>query len=91
MIPFKDNFKDCDSKFTQAQSRAHIFITQNLFNERFSVAGYKLPFGEKICGSKFRQLFRGYFFAYDETVTILSPLIFAFAKSVLLISNYYNH
>ena len=72
--------------FTQPQSRAHIFITQNLFNELISVAGYKLPFGDKICGSKFWQIFRGFILAYDQTVTILSRLIFAFAESVLLIS-----
>ena len=87
MNPFKDVFKDCDRKFTQSQSRAHIFITQNLFNERLSVAGYKLPFGDKIRGSKFWQIFRGFILAYDETATILSQLIFAFAKTVLLISN----
>ena len=37
--------------------------------------------------NKFWQIFCGYIFAYDETVTILSRLIFAFARSVLLISN----
>ena len=61
--------------FIQPQSRAHIFITQHLFNERLSVAGYKLPFGDKICGN------------HDQTVTILRRHIFAFAKFVLLISN----
>ena len=87
MNPFKDVFKDCEPKFTGPQSRAHIFIPQNLFNERLSVAGYKLPFGDKICGSKFLQIFRGFILAYDETVTILNRLIFGLAKSVLLISN----
>ena len=53
MNPFKDVFKDCECKLTPPQSRAHIFITQSLFNERLSVAGYKLPFREKNCGSKF--------------------------------------
>ena len=62
-------------------------IRQNLFNERLSVVRHKLPFGDKICGSKFWQILRGFILAYDETVTILSQLIFAFAKSVLLISN----
>ena len=66
MNPFKDAFKDCDLKFTQPQSRAHIFITQNLFNERLSVAGYKLPFGDKIWGSKFWQIFPGFILAYDD-------------------------
>ena len=32
-------------------------------------------------------MFRGFILAYDETITILRRLIFAFAKSVLLISN----
>ena len=82
MNPFKDIFKDCDRIFTQPQSRAHIFITQKLFNERLSVASYKLPFGGKICGSKFWQIFCGFILAYYETVTFLSRLIFAFAKSV---------
>ena len=35
----------------------------------------------------FWEIFRGFIFAYDETVTILIRLIFAFAKSVLLTSN----
>ena len=48
MNPLKDAFKYCDRKFTQPQSRAHIFITQNLFDERLSVAGYKLLFRDKI-------------------------------------------
>ena len=65
----------------------HIFITQKLFNERLSFARYKSPFGDKIFGSKFWQIFRGFILAYDETVTILSRLIFAFATSVLFISN----
>ena len=73
--------------FTQPQSRAYIFITQNLFNERLSVASYKLPFGDKTCGSKFWKIFRGFILAYDQTVTILSRLTFVFAESVLLISN----
>ena len=71
MNPFKNVFKDCDCKFTHSKSRAHIFITQNLFNEHLSVAGYKLPFGDKICGSKFWQIFWGFVLAYDETVTVL--------------------
>ena len=73
--------------FTQPQSRAHIFITQHLFNERLSVAGYKLPFRDKICGSKFWQIFRGFILAYDHIETFLRRHIFAFVKSVLLISN----
>ena len=40
---------------------------------------YSLHFSEKICGSKFWQIFRGHLFAYDETVTIPSRLIFTFA------------
>ena len=32
-------------------------------------------------------MFRGFILAYDETITILRRLIFAFAKSVLLILN----
>ena len=40
---------------------------------------YSLLFGAKICGSKFWQIFCGYFFAYHEAVTIPSRLIFAFA------------
>ena len=67
-------------------SGAHVFITQNFFNERLSVAGYKFPFGDKICRSKIWQIFRGFILAYDQTVTILSRLIFAFAESVILIS-----
>ena len=51
------------------------------------VAGYKLPFGDKICGSTFWQIFRRIIFAYDETTSILSRVIFAFATSVLIISN----
>ena len=51
------------------------------------VAGYKLPFGDKICGSTFWQIFRWIIFAYDEAISILSRVIFAFAKSVLIISN----
>ena len=51
---------------------------------------YKLPFGGKICGSKSRQIFRGFIFAYDVIVTILCGLIFAFAISVLLIFNVFN-
>ena len=39
MNSFKDVFKDCDRKFTQPLSRAHIFITQSLFNEHALVAG----------------------------------------------------
>ena len=58
----------------------HIFITQKLFNERLSFARYKSPFGDKIFGSKFWQIFRGFILAYNETVTILSRLIFAFAN-----------
>ena len=84
MNPFKEVLKDCNRKFTQPPSRAHFFITQNLFNERLSVAGYKLTFGDKIFESTFWQIFRWFIFAYDETVTILNRLIFAFAKSVLL-------
>ena len=40
-----------------------------------------LLFGEKICGSKFWEIIRGFsvFFAYDETVTIPSRFIFTFA------------
>ena len=72
MNPLKDAFKDCDRKFTQPQITAHIFITQNLFDERPSVAGYKLLFGDKICGPKFWQILCEFILAYDETVTILS-------------------
>ena len=47
-----------------------------------------LLFGEKICGSKFWQIILGLlFFAYDETVNILSRLIFAFAIFALHIRN----
>ena len=48
---------------------------------------YSLLFVEKICGSKFWQIFRGIFFTYDEAVTIASRLIFAFAIFALHISN----
>ena len=40
--PFKDVFKDRNRKFTLSISRTYIFITQSLFNERLSVAGYTL-------------------------------------------------
>ena len=40
-----------------------------------------------IFGSQLWQMFRGFILAYDETITILRRLIFAFAKSVSLISN----
>ena len=33
---------NCDRKFTQLISVANIFITDSLFNERLSVAGYSL-------------------------------------------------
>ena len=84
--PFKDVFKDYDRKFTQSISRTCIFITQRLFNERFLVGGYSLQ-TSLICGSKFWQIFYGYFFPYDETLTIPSQLIFAFALLILLICN----
>ena len=49
---------------------------------------YLLLSGEKHCGAKFWQIFPGYFlFTYDETVTIPSRLIFAFAIFELYISN----
>ena len=83
MNPFRYNFKDFDRKFTQPQSRAH---TQNFFNERLSIVGYKLPLRDKICGFKFWPIFSGFILAYNGIVTILSRLIFAFAKSVSIIS-----
>ena len=42
---------------------------------------------DNICGSKFWQILRGFIFAYAETVTISSRLIFPFAISVLDLSN----
>ena len=92
---FKDVFKDCDCKFTQSISGTHIFITQSLFNQPFfsqlQVIVFKLCpllFGEKICGSKFCQIIRRLLlFAYDETVTIPSRLIFTFAIFTLHICN----
>ena len=57
---------------------------------QFQVVVFKLCsllFGEKICGSKFWQIFRRLSFAYDETVTFPSRLIFAFAIFALHISN----
>ena len=66
----------------------HIFAShKTFFNESLSVADYKLPFGDKICDSKFWQIFRGFILAYDETVTILSRFISTFFTSVLLIFN----
>ena len=68
--PFKDVFKDCNSKFTLSISRTHIFITQSLFNERLSVAGYSLQtllitFGEKKLRIQVLANFLRTFFAYD--------------------------
>ena len=40
---------------------------------------YKLLFRDKICGSKFWEILRGFIFVYAETVTISSRFIFAFA------------
>ena len=48
---------------------------------------YSLLFEEKICQSKFWQIFRGLFFAYYKTATIPSRLIFAFAIFALYIFN----
>ena len=83
--PFKDAFKDCDCKLTQSISRTHIFITQSLFDERLSVAGYSL----QLLLITFRRKtlrFQVFFFAYDETVTIPSRLNFDFAIFALHIS-----
>ena len=89
---FKDVFKDCNCIFTQTTSRAHIFITQSLFNERLSVTGYSLQtllitFWRKICGSKFWQIFCGIFLLLMMKLTIPSQLIFAFVIFTLHICN----
>ena len=92
--PFKDVFKDCDCKLTQSISRTHIFITQSLFDERLSVAGYSLQlllitFRRKTLRIQVLVNFPWtfFFFAYDETVTIPSRLNFDFALFALHISN----
>ena len=87
MNPFKDAFENCDRKFTQPQGRAHIFIAQNIFSKRLSVAGYKLPFGDKICGSKFWQIFRGFILAYDDNCNYFESTHFRFCQICILISN----
>ena len=64
--------------------------SQLVAGSQLQVVGSKLCsllFGEKICGSKFWQIFRRLSFAYDKTVTIPSRLIFAFAIFALHISN----
>ena len=44
---------------------------------------FQIKFGDKICGSKFWEIFRGFIFAYNETVAILNQIIFDFAIFVL--------
>ena len=95
MNPFKDVFKDCDHKFTQPLSRTHIFMTQSIFNKRRSVAGYRPQnFTNYLSEIKLRIQFLANFpwiffsfFAYDETVTTSSRIIFAFTIFVLFIFN----
>ena len=48
---------------------------------------YSLLFGEKFVDPSFGKYFVDFFFPYDETVTIASRLIFAFAIFALHISN----
>ena len=65
-------------------------ITQNLFNERqLQVTNYlsEIKFADLSFGKFCMDLHEILQNLHDETVTILSRLIFAFAKSVLLISN----
>ena len=69
MNPLKDVFKDCDRKSTNHKGE-HIFSLHKAF--LINVAGYKLPFADKIRGSKLWQIFRGFIFAYEESVTILT-------------------
>ena len=57
MNPFKDALKDCDCKFTQLQSRGHIGITQNLFNEHLLAVGYKWPLEIKYVDPRFGKFF----------------------------------
>ena len=65
-------------------NRTYIFITQSPFHERFSVAGYSLQtslitFWGKNLRIQVLVNFPWIFFADDETLTILSQLILAFA------------
>ena len=85
--PFKD------VQFAQSISGTHVFITQSHFNERLSVAGSShqtllIAFRRKNLRIQVSaNILWTFFFAYDETVTIPSRLIFAFAIFALHISN----